>query len=113
VNVKRILNVPKRGIGDSTVAKLDSYANARGVTFFHALRDIDEIGVRGPAVKGAHAFVDLIDRLTDLIDKGPATVLESILEDSGYLDELNEEKSIESEGRLENLSELVGFARSF
>ena len=69
--------------------------------------------MRGPAVKGAHSFVALIDRLAELVEKGPATLLESILEDSGYLDELNEEKSIESEGRLENLSELVGFARSF
>jgi DNA helicase-2/ATP-dependent DNA helicase PcrA len=113
VNVKRILNVPKRGIGDSTVAKVDSYAKANGLTFLQALRDIDDLGVRGPAIKGAHTFVTIVDRLAELIDKGPATLLEAILEDSGYLDELNEEKSIESEGRLENLSELVGFARSF
>ncbi len=113
VNVKRILNVPKRGIGDSTVAKVDSYAKAHGLTFLQALRDIDDLGVRGPAIKGVHTFVAIIDRLAELVDKGPATLLEAILEDSGYLDELNEEKSIESEGRLENLSELVGFARSF
>src|SRR5262249_7239194 len=85
----------------------------RGLTFFEALRDIEHAGVRGPAVKGGAAFVALVDRLGELVEKGPATLLESILEDSGYLDELNEEKSIEAEGRLEDLSELVGFARSF
>lgn len=113
VNVKRILNTPKRGIGDSTVAKLDVWAANHNTTFFEALRHIGEAGVRGPALKGAQAFVELIDAQVEFIDKGPATLLEQILENSGYLDELNQEKSIESEGRLENLSELVGFARSF
>ena len=99
VNVKRILNVPKRGIGDSTVAKVDAHARQFGITFFEALRDIDSIGVRGPAIRGAATFVALMDRLGEYVDKGPADLLELILEESGYLEELNEEKSIESEGR--------------
>jgi DNA helicase-2/ATP-dependent DNA helicase PcrA len=113
VNLKRILNVPKRGIGDSTVGKLDAWANAHGVAFVDALRRVDEIGVRGPAVKGLDAFVTLLDELTARVGDGPASLLEAILDRSGYVAELQAEHSVEAEGRLENLGELVGVARDF
>jgi DNA helicase-2/ATP-dependent DNA helicase PcrA len=113
VNLKRILNVPKRGIGDSTVGKLDAWANARGVAFVDALRRADEIGVRGPAVRGLETFVALLDELTARVGDGPAALLESILDRSGYVAELQAEHSVEAEGRLENLGELVGVAREF
>jgi DNA helicase-2/ATP-dependent DNA helicase PcrA len=113
VNVKRVLNVPKRGVGDSTVGKLDAWARARGVPFFEALRRVDELEVRGPAVKGIHAFVELIDGLRDKIGDGPGSLLEALLDRSGYAAELQAERSIEAEGRLENLAELVGTARNF
>jgi DNA helicase-2/ATP-dependent DNA helicase PcrA len=113
VNVKRVLNVPKRGVGDSTVAKLDAWAREHGTTFIEALRHIDEAGVRGPALKGAAAFVSLLDEVQPFVAGGPGTLLEEVLERSGYLDELRDEKSIEAEGRLENLSELVGTARGY
>jgi DNA helicase-2/ATP-dependent DNA helicase PcrA len=113
VNLKRILNVPKRGIGDSTIGKLDAWANARGLAFVDAVRRVDEIGVRGPAVKGLHAFAELLDELTARVGNGPAELLESILDRSGYAAELQAEHSIEAEGRLENLAELVGVARDY
>jgi DNA helicase II / ATP-dependent DNA helicase PcrA len=113
VNLKRILNVPKRGIGDSTVGKLDAWANARGMSFVEALRHVDDIGVRGPAVKGIDTFVTLLDELVERVGDGPAGLLESILDRSGYAAELQAEHSVEAEGRLENLGELVGFARNF
>jgi DNA helicase-2/ATP-dependent DNA helicase PcrA len=113
VNVKRVLNVPKRGVGDSTVAKVDAWARIQGITFFEALRRVDDLDVRGPAVKGIHAFVALIDGLGERIADGPGSLLEAILDRSGYAAELQAERSIEAEGRLENLAELVGTARSF
>jgi DNA helicase-2/ATP-dependent DNA helicase PcrA len=113
VNLKRILNVPKRGIGDSTVGKLDAWANANGATFVDALRRVDEIGVRGPAVKGIDTFVQLLDELTARIGDSPGALLEAILDRSGYVAELQAEHSVEAEGRLENLGELVGVAREF
>jgi DNA helicase-2/ATP-dependent DNA helicase PcrA len=113
VNLKRILNVPKRGIGDSTVGKLDAWSNAHGVAFVDALRRVDEIGVRGPAVKGLHSFAELLDELTPRVANGPAELLEAILDRSGYAAELQAEHSVEAEGRLENLAELVGVARNF
>ena len=63
VNVKRVLNVPKRGIGDASIAKLDALAAAEGIGFVEALRRAGDAGVTGPAVRGIDAFVDLLDEL--------------------------------------------------
>ncbi|MCP3854761.1 MAG: DNA helicase PcrA [Actinomycetia bacterium] len=113
VSIKRVLNTPKRGVGDSSVGRLDSFANGHGIPFIEALRRADEAGVSGRAVRGIEQFLELIDALTDLASEGPATVLEEALERSGYLGELEAEHSVESEGRIENLGELVGSAREF
>ena len=66
VSVKRVLNVPKRGVGDASVAKLDAFAAAEAIPFVDAMRRADEAGVTGPAVRGIAAFVDLLDRLGEL-----------------------------------------------
>ncbi len=115
VSVKRVINVPKRGIGDSTIARLDVWSNSHGLPFTDALRRIDDAGVTGRAVKGIQSFTTLLDVLTaELADgAGPAELLESILQRSGYVAELEAEHSIEAEGRIENLAELVGAARDF
>jgi DNA helicase-2/ATP-dependent DNA helicase PcrA len=113
VSVKRVLNVPRRGIGDATIGRLDSWANTQGLAFIDALRRQDEAGVTGKAVRGIASFVELIDDLADVVQQGPGALLEAVLERSGYAAELEAERSIESEGRLENLSELVGVARDF
>ncbi|MFN8018233.1 MAG: DNA helicase PcrA [Acidimicrobiales bacterium] len=111
VSVKRVLNLPKRGVGDSTVAKLDAWAAMHGVTFMEALRRSDEAGASGRAVKGIADFLAVVDASANVIEDGPAAVLESALGRSGYVDELQAEHSVEAEGRLENIAELVGSAR--
>ncbi|HEX4866989.1 MAG TPA: UvrD-helicase domain-containing protein [Acidimicrobiales bacterium] len=112
VSVKRVLNTPKRGVGDSSVGKLDAYASARGLSFMEALRRADDAGVGGKAAKGIMQFLFLLDSVDQLaVDDRPAPLLEALLERSGYLDELRAERSIEAEGRLENLAELVGSAQ--
>ena len=111
VSVKRILNVPKRGIGDTTVGRLDAMSRAEGIPFIEALRRAPAAGVSGRAVSGIEGFLALIDELTELVPSGPASVLEAILDRTGYVAELQAEHTIESEGRLENLAELVGVAR--
>jgi DNA helicase II / ATP-dependent DNA helicase PcrA len=113
VSVKRVLNSPKRGIGDTTVERVDAWANAHGVTFLDALRHAEEAGVRGPAQRGIRGFVNLVDVLTATAEGGPGDVLQTALENSGYLAELEAENTVESAGRLENLSELVGNAGEF
>ncbi len=110
VSLKRVLNVPKRGVGDSSVARIDSFALANGLQFHSALRRHEEAGVTGRAPKGIDEFVSMIDEVAAL-DLPAADLLEEVLQRSGYLDELQAERSIEAEGRLENLSELVGMAR--
>ena len=111
VSVKRVLNVPKRGVGDSSIARLDAWAAGQGITFTEALRRAPEAGVTGRAVKGIADFLSVIDASAAAVEDGPGPLLESVLGRSGYLDELQAEHSIEAEGRLENLAELVGSAR--
>ncbi|MFV0257865.1 MAG: DNA helicase PcrA [Acidimicrobiales bacterium] len=113
VSLKRIVNVPKRGIGDTTVAKVDGYASAHGYTFLDALRLAEDAGVKGRALKGIAAFLQLYDGFVEEAGRGPGPLLETVLADTGYVIELEEERSIEAEGRLENLQELVGFAQAF
>ena len=111
VAVKRVLNSPKRGIGESTVARLDSWSAAHGFTFMQALRRSEEAGVTGRAIKGIEAFLALIDGAAEKVEDGPGPLLECLLDRSGYVAELQEDHTVEGEGRLENLAELVGSAR--
>ncbi len=116
VSVKRVLNVPKRGVGDASVAKLDAFAATEGVAFVEALRRADEAGVTGPAVRGIASFVDLLDRMATIVadpDQGPGDVLQAAIDGSGYLAELEAEDTVEAHSRIENLGELVGSAREF
>ena len=113
VSVKRVLNVPKRGVGDSTVGRLDSYATGHGVTFSETLRRADDAGASGRAQRGIEAFLQVIDTAADRLEEGPARVLEALLDGSGYVAELQAEHSVEAEGRLENLAELLGAAAEF
>jgi DNA helicase-2/ATP-dependent DNA helicase PcrA len=111
VAVKRVLNTPKRGIGDSSVARIDAWAVANGYPFLEGLRRAEQAGVTGRAIKGIEEFLAIIDGAKERIDDGPAALLEVILDRSGYVAELQAETSVEAEGRLENLAELVGSAR--
>ena len=113
IAVKRIINVPKRGIGDTTIAKVDAYAQSTGLTFSQALARADDAGVSGRAVKGIAGFLELVNGFSADLSGGPGPALEAILRDTGYVDALEAEKSIEAEGRIENLQELMGVAHQF
>jgi DNA helicase-2/ATP-dependent DNA helicase PcrA len=116
VSVKRVLNVPKRGVGDTSLAKLDALAQAEGISFVDAMRRAQEAGLAGPAARGVASFVALLDSLAVAVadeSMGPGDLLRMALEDSGYSAELEAEETVESAGRLENLGELVGSAREF
>jgi len=113
VSVKRVLNVPKRGVGDSSIARIDTWAASHGITFTQSLRHAPEAGVTGKAVRGIEQFLILIDGVAPYLEDGPALVLEELMKRSGYVRELEAEHSVESEGRLENLAELIGAAQEF
>ena len=112
VSLKRVLNVPKRGVGGTTVARLDAWAGAEGVPFCVALERAEDAGAKGPALRGIGQFRRLLVELRVLVEagQGPAEVLDAALGASGYRAELEAEHTIEAKGRIENLAELVGVA---
>ncbi|MDO8392125.1 MAG: 3'-5' exonuclease [Actinomycetota bacterium] len=116
VSVKRVLNVPKRGVGDGSVTKIDALANALGITFTEAMRQSQEAGLTGNAARGVESFVRLLDEVSALLadeGTGPGDVLQAVMDGSGYLAELEAEESVEAAGRVENIGELIGSAREF
>jgi len=110
VSLKRVINVPKRGVGDSSISRVDSWAAANRLTFHDALRQFEAAGVSGRASTGISRFLEITDDLRAL-DLGPATLMEEILERSGYMAELEAAQGVEADGRRENLLELIGMAR--
>jgi len=116
ISIRRIVNTPKRGIGEATVAATERFAADEDLAFMEAARRADEISTLGPRAKGAvAAFVQVIDALNVLAadGTGPAAMVEAAFTESGYLVELEAERTVEAMGRVENLKELVGVAREF
>ena len=121
VSVKRVLNVPKRGIGDASIAKIDAFAADEGITFLDAARRAAEAGITGRAVRGLEQFCAVVDSARAMLDDdapeagelSPGDLLQHLLEASGYISELEAEDTVEAHGRIENLGELVGSAREF
>ncbi len=115
VSMKRILNVPKRGIGDTSVGKIDAYAVAHGLPFHRALEEADRAGVAGKARGGINELLVSLAYLRALAGGGtsPTTVLQSIVDRTGYVRQLEAENTIESAGRSENISELLGSSEQY
>ena len=114
VALKRIINVPKRAIGDTTVAHVDRFAESAGTGFMEALRDADRNErLTSRAQRSIAEFVSIIDHLRERIDDGPRAVIEAVLDETGYLDMVRAERTIEAMGREENLRELVSAVAEF
>jgi DNA helicase II / ATP-dependent DNA helicase PcrA len=113
VSIKRILNTPKRGVGDTSVARLDVFAKEEGISFFEALRRSVEAGVSGPARRGIDALIAAVDEVAGQESQSPEALLTAILDKSGYLTDLEAEHSIEADGRRENIEALLASAREF
>jgi len=116
VAARRVINTPKRGIGDATVAALEGFAAVEGVPFLEAARRVDEVASLAARAKGAVAgFVEIMDVLQAAFDSGaaPQRMVEAAATESGYLIELETERTVEAEGRIENLRELGGVAAEF
>jgi DNA helicase-2/ATP-dependent DNA helicase PcrA len=114
VAIKRIINVPRRAIGDTSVAHVDRFAESQGIGFLGALRRAGEVtALTVRAQKAMLEFAALIDALAERAAGGPHAGLDAVLNDTGYLDMIRSEKSIEAMGREENLKELLGAAAEF
>ncbi len=115
VSVRRVLNTPRRGIGDRTVASVDALANQERISFGAALQRAEEAAGMPP--RAANAIADFLALLTEMREMSvvapPEEVLETVLRRSGYLDELEESTDPQDEGRVDNLMELVSVAREY
>jgi ATP-dependent DNA helicase UvrD/PcrA len=113
VSWRRVVNTPKRGVGDTSINRVAAYAQGAGATFRDALVSAAAAGVTGKALGGIRDLLELMTGLEPTAAGGVAATVEAILEQTGYLAELEAERSIEARGRIENLQELVGVCREF
>ena len=116
VSLRRILNTPKRGIGDRAVACVTALADRERITFWEALRRAEDApGLATRSLTQIQGFVAMVEELQSMVDGGerPDVVLETTLARSGYLTSLEESDDPQDETRLENLAELVAVAREF
>jgi len=112
VSLKRIVNVPKRGVGDTSVARIDKWSRDHGVSFADAMTKADAAGVGGKALAGVKALAGLMEDLREKAKEAhPSELLQMVVERSGYIDEIIAEHTVEAAGRLENVEELIGAAR--
>lgn len=116
VSLRRILNVPKRGIGDRAEAMIDAFASKEGVSFGQALaRASQAYGIAPRSLHAIQGFTGLLDSLRALAASAapPSAVVEAMLDRSGYLKELENSSDPQDETRVENLGQLVAVAREF
>lgn len=106
--VQRIINVPKRGIGATSIGKASDYAHHMGLNLFEALEKADEIPTLGRAAGKIAPFVELIHHFRSVCaNEGVAALLQEIIDETGYVEELKLEGTDEAKARIENIDELI------
>ena len=116
ISLRRILNTPRRGIGDRAEAAVAAYADREGLTFWEALRRAEEApGLATRSLRSITSFVAMVEELVSMVaaDERPDVIVETVLERSGYLAELEASDDPQDATRVENLAELVAVAREF
>jgi DNA helicase II / ATP-dependent DNA helicase PcrA len=114
VSLTRIANRPRRGIGDASLARLQTWADAQGRSLWEATEYADDAGVGAAPLRAVQGFRTLLLSLqSGALELPVAELVQRVLEQSGYLEALEAERTIEAQGRIENLQELVGVAREY
>ena len=116
VSLRRILNTPKRGIGDRAVACVNAYAERERITFWEGLQRAEQApGLASRSLHNIQGFVAMVTELQSMVDAGERAdvILETVLARSGYLEELEASDDPQDATRVENLAELVAVAREF
>jgi DNA helicase-2/ATP-dependent DNA helicase PcrA len=114
VSLMRIANRPRRGIGDTSIARLVNYADGLGTSLWEAMGHVEEAGLAAASARAVTQFRNVMQTLmATATDANVATIVEAVLDRSGYLESLEAERTIEAGGRIENLEELVGVAREY
>lgn len=114
LSLRRIINVPKRGIGDSSVDKIAEFASSRGTSMFEAMQVVDFIGMNARTANKASQFYELMIQFQQWKETmGVTELTEKILNETKYVDELKNEKTLEAESRIENIEEFLSVTREF
>ncbi|HVD67016.1 MAG TPA: UvrD-helicase domain-containing protein [Gaiellaceae bacterium] len=114
ISLTRIANRPRRGIGDASLARLQTYADAHGISLWEALERPEEAGCGGAPLKAIDRFRTLMQSsMAGALELPVPELVQRVLEQSGYLEALEAERTIEAQGRMENLLELVGVSREY
>jgi DNA helicase-2/ATP-dependent DNA helicase PcrA len=114
VSLQRIANRPRRGIGDASLARLQAHADAHGISLWEAIGQAEEAGISAAPLKRVQEFHGLMLSLqAGALELEVSELIERVLDRSGYRAALEAERTIESQGRLENLQELVGVAQEY
>jgi ATP-dependent DNA helicase UvrD/PcrA len=114
VSLLRIANRPRRGIGDASLARLQTYADTHGLSLWESLEHAEEAGVGAAPLRAVQGLRTLLQSLmAGALELTVPELLERVLERSGYLEALEAERTIEAQGRIENLQELVGVAQEY
>ncbi len=114
VSLQRIANRPRRGFGDTSLARLQSFADGAGITLWEALGRANEAGLATAGLKSAQSFYGLLQSLmAGSQDQSLSELVQAVLQRSGYLEALEAERTVEARGRLENLEELVGVVQEY
>ena len=112
----RIVNSPRRGIGSTSMSRLLAFSNTTGTSIWDAASEPDHVpGLGGPAVKAFKRFMATMHVLRERVESNPpiAELLKEVLQETGYLEALEAERTIEAQGRIENLDELVNVAAEY
>ncbi|MBS4804041.1 MAG: DNA helicase PcrA [Clostridium sp.] len=115
ISLKRIINVPKRGIGDATVGKVSDFAESYELPLWDALSTVRNIPTLTPRnCGGIENFMEMMEKFIEMSEVLPVSnLIEMILKETGYISELEKSKEIEDKSRIENLKELVSDAVDF
>ncbi|KKC30323.1 superfamily I DNA/RNA helicase [Caldanaerobacter subterraneus subsp. pacificus DSM 12653] len=110
ISFKRIVNVPRRGIGPATIEALEKVAREKDTSLFFAIEDLKNARNKGSLLQFKQFILDLIDKKDAM---SVSDLIKYILEQTGYIEELKREESEEAEGRIENLNEFLNAAYEF
>ncbi|WP_339061030.1 DNA helicase PcrA [Tepidibacillus marianensis] len=114
LSLRRVINVPKRGIGATTIDKIAEYAASQGTSMFRAIEVVDFIGIAARTANKISEFADMVRELNQMAEYlGVTELTEIVLQRTQYREELKKENSIEAESRIENIDELLSVTMEF
>jgi DNA helicase-2/ATP-dependent DNA helicase PcrA len=113
VSLLRIANKPRRGLGDTSLSRLQTFATGRGSSLWEAMAFPEEAGLATASSRALAGFRTMVQSLQSDLDRPVPDIVEDVLARTGYIESLEAERTVEAQGRIENLQELVSVAREY